>query len=188
MKDIIGFEGIYALTEDGQLWSYGNRAGANHRGKFVKCSKDKDGYRRATLNHPIDGKKYKRIGRLMAETYLGTKTGNFQVNHKNGLRDDDRLENIEWVTPSENIIHSFKVLNRSQKDSKNAYFKEWGVCDNKDNIQIFKDKSVDTWCKENNIASTTIYASMRQKRKLTKGRFMGFRFFRLKDEFGSTGI
>lgn len=185
MVDVVGFEGIYALTKQGELWSYGNRKGANHKGKFIKCAKDRDGYRRSSLNHPTKGKKYKRIGRLMAETYLGIKEGNYQVNHKNGIRDDDRLENIEWVTPSENIIHSFKILGKSQKGTKNAYFKKWGY-ENPNGITIV-DKTVDDWCLENKIASTTIYSSMREKRKLTKGKFMGFRFFRCRDEFGSTG-
>ncbi len=33
-----------------------------------------------------------------------------QANHKNGIRDDDRLENLEWCTQSENMKHSFQVL------------------------------------------------------------------------------
>jgi len=48
--------------------------------------------------------------------------------------------------------------------------------------EIFKDKSVDEWCLENNIASSTIYTSMREERVLKRGRFKGYRFFR----FGST--
>ena len=188
MKDIIGYEGLYALTEEGDVWSYGNRAGANHKGRFLKTSLDRDGYKRCGLKNLTGRAVHKRIGRLMAETYLGLTDKNLQVNHKNGIRSDDRLVNLEIVTPSENIIHSHKVLmNRNQKCSNNNAFKEWGYFDANDKMKIFKDKSVDTWCRENQTSSSNVYVSMKEKRKIKQGKLKGFRFFRLSDNFGSTG-
>lgn len=187
MKDVAGFEGIYAVTKDGMLWSYGGTQGANHNGKFIKVSKDKDGYRRATLRHK-GNIVYKRIGRLVLETYRpNISDKNMQVNHKNGIRADDRLENLEWVTASENIRHSFEKLGKNQKCSNNNCFKEWGFYDMENNIHKFVDKSVDTWCKENNISSSTVYSSMKRMAILKKGKFKGYRFFRISEEIGSTG-
>ena len=182
MKDILGFENQYALTEDGKLWSYGNRKGANHIGKFIKCSKDKDGYRRATLNNKDGSKKYVRICRIMLETYRPNYNKSLQSNHINGIRDDDRIENLEWVTASENIKHSFDKLKKNQKCSNNNNFKEWGYCLNGETILI-NNKSVDTWCKENNTSSTVIYVSMKSKKYISKGKFKGYMFFKV----GSTG-
>lgn len=51
------------------------------------------------------------IHRLVARTFLGEAPGK-QVNHKNGVRDDNRLENLEWMTASENCLHGFRVNKR----------------------------------------------------------------------------
>lgn len=56
---------------------------------------------------------------LVAETYLAhtkTKTRKY-VNHKNGDKSDDRVDNLEYVSPSENILHSFESLGRTTKAS-----------------------------------------------------------------------
>lgn len=59
------------------------------------------------------GKSYK-IHRLVAEAFIDNPDNLPCVNHKNGIRDDNKLRNLEWVSYSENNIHSFRVLNRSK--------------------------------------------------------------------------
>ena len=186
MTDINGFNGLYALTKDGQIWSYGNRGGANHNGKFINSSNDRDGYRRCTLRNHNGELKYFRIGRLMLQTFNPTTDTSLQANHKNGIRSDDRIDNLEWVTPSENIKHSFDVLSKNQKCSKNNAFVEWGFYDINGELNLMKDKSVDTWCIEQKISSTAIYFSMKNKHIAKRGKLKGLRFFRIKEEFGST--
>lgn len=51
------------------------------------------------------------VHRLVCEAFLGD-GGGLWVNHKNGIRDDNRAENLEWATPAENIRHGFRVLGR----------------------------------------------------------------------------
>lgn len=182
MKDIPNYEGLYAITENGEVWSYGGRIGANHKGKFLKTSIDKDGYKKLALKDSNGTTKYYRIGRLVLLTYKPNDNSSLQVNHKDGNRTNDILSNLEWVTCSENIQHSFKILGKNQKGHKNNAFKKWGYIINKQLI-ICDNISVDEWCFQNNIASSIIYTSIREKRELKQGRFKGYQFIR----FGSTG-
>lgn len=53
-----------------------------------------------------------KVHRLVAMTYIGQIDPPLQVNHKNGHKADNRLENLEIVTPSQNTKHGFDVLGR----------------------------------------------------------------------------
>jgi hypothetical protein len=61
----------------------------------------KNGVRRRELGH-----------RLVACAFLDAGLDKNQVNHKNGLKSDNRIENLEWCTQSENNKHSYQVLGR----------------------------------------------------------------------------
>ena len=175
--------GKYIATYDGNIWSNGSFNGCNHKGKFLNKKQDKDGYFVITRIKKTDGTYHtNRVGRLVLQSFCAMENNKMQVNHKDGNRKNDCVENLEWVTCSENIRHSFVELNKNQKGSKNNFFKAWGIIYKNGEEEIFKDKSVDEWCLENNIASSTIYTSMREERVLKRGRFKGYRFFR----FGST--
>lgn len=50
---------------------------------------------------------------LVADAFLGPRPDGLDVNHKNGQRHDNRPENLEYATRSENISHSYRVLNRA---------------------------------------------------------------------------
>lgn len=78
-----------------------------HNGKQLYGSKTKKGY----IRLPINGRNT-FLHRIIAETFLGSPNDNQQVNHKNGIKTDNRLENLEWVTPSENLKHSYRTLGR----------------------------------------------------------------------------
>ncbi|MFB2938351.1 HNH endonuclease signature motif containing protein [Aerosakkonemataceae cyanobacterium BLCC-F154] len=72
--------------------------------KPYPCSK---GYVRVE----IDGKAT-AIHRLVAQTFIPNPDQKPQVNHLNGVRDDNRVENLEWVTNQENSIHAIEQLGR----------------------------------------------------------------------------
>ena len=63
------------------------------------------------------------IHRLMAETFLENKENKVQVNHINGIKTDNRLQNLEWNTRSENQLHSINLGLRTTTGEKNSQSK-----------------------------------------------------------------
>ena len=77
--------------------------------KIKRTYLDNDGYEKITLISFVNGKQTyrKTIHRLVAEAFLGGPHPNLQVNHKNGIKNDNRLKNLEWVTGSQNVKHAY---------------------------------------------------------------------------------
>lgn len=99
----------YYVTDSGQIYSrFDSNLG---RIRLIKKVKDKGGYERVCLHN--EGKQYNRqVHRLVAQEFIPNKYNKPQVNHKNGNRSDNRVSNLEWVSASENIQHSFKQLSK----------------------------------------------------------------------------
>jgi len=78
----------------------------NAKGKTLKPAKDKKGYLRVAFKHLGKHTTFK-VHRLVAETFLSNELNKPMVNHKDGNKQNNRIENLEWVTNSENIKHAF---------------------------------------------------------------------------------
>lgn len=120
MKNIPTFEGKYAITEDGCVWSYPKSnatGGIRHNGRFLKSQNHSCGYKSIVLGR----NKQFLIHRLVAETYIPNPKKYPQVNHINGNKSDNRVENLEWCNNSQNLIHSVKIgtYNHTRKPSDN---------------------------------------------------------------------
>lgn len=85
----------YLVSDDGRVWSVRRR-------RLLKPGLLNSGYRQACLGK---GKK-ESVHRLVAAAFLGPCPMGFQVNHKNSRRDDNRVSNLEYVTPTENQLHA----------------------------------------------------------------------------------
>ena len=118
-RDIPGYEGLYAVSDKGTVKSLAREVKTSKRGKcFVRRVNEKilkhadqHGYKRVVLSKETHKKGY-AVHVLVAKTFIPNPENKPQVNHINGVRGDNRVENLEWVTQSENQLHSFRVLGR----------------------------------------------------------------------------
>lgn len=95
----------YSVTEDGRVFSW-------RTWKWIKPANQR-GYKKVYIASSDGRRDYARfIHRLVAELYVPNPHNKPEVNHKDGRKDHNHYTNLEWVTHSENIQHSFDVLGR----------------------------------------------------------------------------
>lgn len=91
----------YGVTKSGGVYSF-------YHNRFLKTPCNAVGY--PEVNLYANGKaNIVLVHRLIALTFLPNPDGKREVNHKNGIKHDNRVENLEWVTPSENISHAYRT-------------------------------------------------------------------------------
>lgn len=107
-KKIKGFE-TYEISSNGRLKkNLAFRKYRSYQSKILNPCFDKDGYLRTALS--FNGvTKMKRIHRLVAEAFLENKNNYPVINHKNGIKSDNFLDNLEWCTVKENNVHAIKL-------------------------------------------------------------------------------
>lgn len=119
-KDIEGYEGLYQISNTGRVKSlariFYNKDGKPHKANcsdfILKDRYSAKGYKCAVLRKNLVPKSF-QIHRLVAFAFIGKP--NFdrdQINHINMIKDDNRVENLEWVNNRENVLHRLKDANR----------------------------------------------------------------------------
>ena len=109
MRVLSLFDGKYKVFDDGTIRSYTSHSkGKEIRGKISV----RTGYQMVLLYDQQSKRHCVNVHRLVAKAFIPNPNNLPQVNHKNGIKTDNRVENLEFVTGSENTIHAYRVLHR----------------------------------------------------------------------------
>lgn len=134
-RAVVGYEGLYEVSSFGRVRSidrvitHNNKKGMKSyrqlKGKTLKLGKDGHGY-----NHVNLGKngvnKFKSVHRMVAEAFIPKIDGKNYVNHIDSNPLNNKVENLEWCTSSENNIHGWRSGSRIATNAKkvNMYTKD----------------------------------------------------------------
>lgn len=106
-RAVVGYEGIYSVSSLGRVRRERSSRGTC-AGRILCGSQQSEGYWRVGLSRHRD-QKVRLVHVLVAEAFLGPRPIGCEVNHINGVKTDNRAENLEWVTRKENIAHSVRT-------------------------------------------------------------------------------
>lgn len=124
-KEIPGYEGYFEVSNLGNFRSkdriikYKQNGTRLYPGKMLKVEQMQDGYQRIVLMKDAVKKRY-MCHRLVALTFIPNPDELPQVNHKDGIRNNNCVENLEWCTQSQNEKHSIQVLGKTMKGKTNS--------------------------------------------------------------------
>ena len=119
MKDVVGYEGLYKVSEDGQVWSV-------KREHYISQRLDRDGYLRCNLYKA--GKIHTVfIHRIVAEAYIPNPEGKETVNHRDENKSNNCVSNLEWMTRTENCQYGTGIARSAAKRKKQVRCIETGI-------------------------------------------------------------
>jgi hypothetical protein len=99
-RDIPGYEDFYQVSSFGKIKS-------KRQNKIMSLKTDMRGYKRIRLYNE-NGQKTYSVHRIVASTFIENPENKPEVNHKNKIKTDNRVLNLEWSTVAENLEHKLK--------------------------------------------------------------------------------
>lgn len=108
---VLGFQDTYEVSDQGRVRSLPRWSKSRYPTPWLRPGrvlKPNQGNRYSQVKLHADGKKANLLVHvLVLEAFVGPRPGRAQANHVNGNRRDNRLANLEWVSPSANVRHSW---------------------------------------------------------------------------------
>lgn len=150
-------DGLYEVSSSGgvaRMLKHGNR-------RILKPYHNNTPYLSVKI-FDKNGKMYnKYVHRLVAEAFLPHVDGELEVNHKNGDKTDNRINNLEWVTHSENNLHKFRVLKTGWPSAEPV---QVAICGTRKVYESIAEAS-----REIGVSTTTIRRHLNGQTKSIKG-------------------
>ena len=117
-KDVKGFEGKYKISNYGRVLSLNYRN--TDKKQLLRLSKTVDGYVKVRLQYK--GKDIsERVHRVVAEAFIPNPNNKETVNHIDGNKENNRVDNLEWADRSEQLYHAYsKGLRKTKKGTSNC--------------------------------------------------------------------
>lgn len=106
-KDIPGYEACYQISDAGEVIRTGKATGATV-GRRLKLQDHNEGYVATSLWRDNKEKRF-LVHRLVFMAFCGPIPDGQEINHINGNKKDNRIENLEAVEPQENIDHAIRI-------------------------------------------------------------------------------
>jgi hypothetical protein len=133
-KDIVGYEGLYQVSNLGRIksfartWICGDRNSKKNKPETIsKLHHNKQKYLQVWLCKNGEPKNF-RVHRLVAQAFIPNPQNKKTINHINGVKDDNRVENLEWLTIQENLNHALinnlRVFAKGEKHGNSVLTKE----------------------------------------------------------------
>jgi hypothetical protein len=110
-KKVIGYEGVYEVSNLGKVKRVGNLRGVNKayvNDYYLKPTDNGKGYLRIKLSNNGISKRV-MLHRIIAEAFISNPLNKKVINHINNNKKDNRIENLEWCSQSENCLHAVKL-------------------------------------------------------------------------------
>lgn len=117
-KDVVGYEGLYQVSSEGRVksvdrWVKCNTGTMIKKGTFLKFY-DREGYDYVFL-YKNGQRLFTGVGRLVAIAFIPNPDNLPEVNHKNEIKKDNRVENLEWCTRDYNMHYGTQYFRAAQK-------------------------------------------------------------------------
>lgn len=126
-KDIVGYEGLYQVSNLGRVKSLGNGKTHNSKERILKARKETNGYLRITLTKDGKQKKY-TIHRLVATAFIPNPDNLPIVNHKDEDKLNNRIENLEWCDAKYNINYGTHIQRQVESQTNYPKFSKQVLC------------------------------------------------------------
>ncbi len=138
-RAVLGFDGRYEVSNEGGLRVLGrtinNKFVLYKEPKLLKNSVSDSGYIVNTLTGTKEGRKVTQVHRLVAKAFIPNIDNLPQVNHIDGVKTNNHVSNLEWITSKDNVIHAYQLglINVKRGGEHHA-----SVIDDEEVVNIFK--------------------------------------------------